>query len=835
MPEVKDSEQTQWVRSHGTSTSTQLTGHELQRVEEIGYDRQGCYYFVLDDNRLYRRTDPPPPPPPASKPKAKSKKGKAAARSSKRRKTNDTDMSANDADVETTAENEEKPSEEDDGFGGWKWECIAISLSQYQAFLESIQKSKHPDEKALHQRITQDVLPVIEKVEESQLRKKQKQERELMNMQKLATAKRSSRLEAKMERERQEQEVADAERKREEDLAAAKRDLEKQKNMEAARESRMMTREQRLKDREYKRILHEEELANLSEENKKVDAGESRMSERHLKAEMEKRRKELAALAEDDEWVFDCSKCGVHGTNLVSLTLIIWPIRPLANTCQDDGSHSVACEKCNVWQHSACLGISQEAAEKEDFHFLCWDCKRREEDAKKPKIPSLKFHIGSSSSPPSQKPKPAQPTSNETLKRKPGDGITGVPPSKKFKIMNTNRPAAKAYTPRPSHDDQNGMHATVMNGPSLSPQGQVQPYLYAGNAFPPGASSPPPTAPGYTNNYGRPMPQPRGHKPHIPNQTHQPSYPASGYYPNQASFQSYQYGYSSFPASDQRPQSSYQPPNTGWSARYTPPHATPPNQPSGPPPPSQNPFANSFDTQRPLSSHAPHNIPPPIRNGPSLSPPQQSHLNMAPGPSQTPQTNAYTRPSPISALPPQGPPAFSPTKHPSPPTARLMQPPSSSPVAHQPPFQPNASPSPGFSPTKQSPPHPAASPAANTLQPPSPSPVVHQPPFQPNAPPSLGFSPTKQSPPHPAASPTANALQPPSSSPVAHQPPLQPTAPPSPGFSPTKRSPPRSAAPGHAISGASTVLPPVAHLSPSATQQAPQAPIKETNGHSEAQ
>lgn len=251
--------------------------------------------------------------------KAKTKKGKAAARASRRKKTIESEESANDADDDTPAEDGDAvPNEENDDFGGRKWECIAITLGQYQKFLESIQKSRDPDEKDLYRRVREEILPVIEKAEESQLRKKQKQERELVNMQKLATAKRSSRLEAKMERERQEQEVAEAERKRKADLAAAKQNQEKQKRMEEDRESRMMTREQRLKEREYKRILQEEELANLSEENKKVEAGEAKKSERHLKTEIEKRKKELAALAEDDEWFFDCSKCGVHGTNLVS-------------------------------------------------------------------------------------------------------------------------------------------------------------------------------------------------------------------------------------------------------------------------------------------------------------------------------------------------------------------------------------------------------------------------------------------------------------------------------------------------------------------------------------
>lgn len=205
----------------------------------------------------------------------------------------------------------------DDGLGGRKWECIAISLAQYQDFLISIEKSKDEDERALHARITTEVLPVIEKAEEAQLRRIARKEKELMNLQKLATAKRSSRLASKMEKEREEQEALEAERRRKADLLEAKKDQERQKKMEEARESRMMTREQRLKDREYKRILQEEELASLSEDNKKVDAGEARMSERHLKAEMEKRKKELAALAQEDEWSFDCSKCGVYGENLV--------------------------------------------------------------------------------------------------------------------------------------------------------------------------------------------------------------------------------------------------------------------------------------------------------------------------------------------------------------------------------------------------------------------------------------------------------------------------------------------------------------------------------------
>ena len=66
--------------------------------------------------------------------------------------------------------------------------------------------------------------------------------------------------------------------------------------------------------------------------------------------------------------------------------------------CQDDGSHSIACEKCNVWQHSACHGIKKEAAEREDFHFVCSDCKRQASEVSKP-IPPLRLRGLASSSP----------------------------------------------------------------------------------------------------------------------------------------------------------------------------------------------------------------------------------------------------------------------------------------------------------------------------------------------------------------------------------------------------------------------------------------------------
>jgi hypothetical protein len=378
-----------------TSTDT------LQRIEELGYDRDERQYYVLDDNRLYRRTEPPIPEPvkAKAKPKATSLKAQAARRrASKRRKviedsetpevmTKDEEEEADNSANDTTAMSEAVEDGPVDTFGGFKWELIAITKTQYEEFVDTLGK-REPNEKILRQRILEEVMPIIEQAEEKQRRKIERRERDLLTMEKMATAKRSSRLQDKHDKERQDAERAEAELKRSADLAAAHREQERQEKMEKDRQSRMLTREQRIKDREYKRLLEEEQLLQLAEEERRIAAGELRASERRVRNKLQEKKKNLEELAEDDDWTFDCSGCGVFGKNL------------------DDGEHSIACEKCNVWQHSKCLGISKAAAEKDDFHFVCADCKQKEADAKKPKI-SLKFRAGVSSSPPSSRDGPA--------------------------------------------------------------------------------------------------------------------------------------------------------------------------------------------------------------------------------------------------------------------------------------------------------------------------------------------------------------------------------------------------------------------------------------------
>ncbi|KAJ5374939.1 hypothetical protein N7517_006945 [Penicillium concentricum] len=445
MPEKKETEQTEW------------------RIEEFGWDREGRSYYVLDDNRLYRRTDPPPPPP-RQRPKKKAKsRSSRVSRTSKRTSTAAAEEGSDEESKDTNDANAAAAFAEDP----FKWECVAVTLEEYQAFLDTLQKTKDADEKYLRDSIVEHVLPILEKAEEAQQRKRQKREKELMNLQLVAGAKRSSRLAAKEEKERQDRDAAEAAQKRESDLAEARKQQAKQHQLEEDRQSRTMTREQRIRDREQKRLLHEAELERIEEEQQRIERGESRVSARNLQADLEKSQKNLAGLAQDDQWVFDCSGCGVYGENL------------------DDGSHSVACEKCNVWQHSKCLGISQQAAEKEDFHFVCRDCKQKEEDSNRPKLPPLKFRVSASASPSA-----APPVSK---KQKAEDDEDHAPPSpvKKSHLALSNVQKEPSRTQPTLHSSAIG-HGNFY--PPRSPQRRVHHTDHTPSSSPPRPPFSPPKA-----------------------------------------------------------------------------------------------------------------------------------------------------------------------------------------------------------------------------------------------------------------------------------------------------------------------------------------------------
>ncbi|CAK7236854.1 hypothetical protein SBRCBS47491_009778 [Sporothrix bragantina] len=340
------------------------------RIEPFGWDRDDRVYFVLDDNRVYRLTEALPPPP---KPKKNTKKARAQARrNGKRRRVsssaldNAIDGAEDDdekfADGQPQAEAADAIAEEDidDGLGGMKWECVAVTLDDLRKLLSSISSKKDPNERVLHDKIAEHLLPILEQQEEKRKRREKEREKELLNLAKMASAKRSSRIAGRQEQQRQEEIIREEEQKRRLEMEAQRKEEQKQRKIEKEREARLLTREKRLHEREVRRAQHEDELAHLSEDNKALENAAGRMSERRRQAEIEKNKEALRELeeeGEEEEWTFDCI-CGLHGKI-------------------DDGQHSVACEKCNIWQHSKCLNIDEHEAEKDDFHFICNPCKRK--------------------------------------------------------------------------------------------------------------------------------------------------------------------------------------------------------------------------------------------------------------------------------------------------------------------------------------------------------------------------------------------------------------------------------------------------------------------------
>ncbi|KAH6895102.1 hypothetical protein B0T10DRAFT_206723 [Thelonectria olida] len=369
MDEQKDIEQTSW------------------RIEPYGWDADDRTYYVLDDNRVYRMTEPPPAPTPKLK---KSKPWRGGRRASKRRRTT---IASEDQQSDTeNGDNEEQP--EDDGLGGMTWECLAVTLDDVQRIVNAFRKTRDENEKILRAQLEEHLLPILEKQEEGRKRKEAQRERELMNLAKMANAKRSSRIANKVEQQKQEEHAKEEERQRREAEAAKRREEKKNFKLELDRDQRLFSREKRLQEREARRLQHEEDLAQLSEDSKNLGNANGRVSERHLHAEIERNKLALKEIEQEEEdWVFDCA-CGLYGH-------------------VDDGTHSVACERCNVWQHSKCVGITEKEAERPEFQFICSSCRREQEAKARPKT-TIKLKLHPSKSPNGKEQATQQPTNNSS-------------------------------------------------------------------------------------------------------------------------------------------------------------------------------------------------------------------------------------------------------------------------------------------------------------------------------------------------------------------------------------------------------------------------------------
>lgn len=333
----------------------------LQRIEPYGWDADDRTYYVLDDNRVYRLSAPPATP--ASKPKSKPKKTYGSSRRSSKRRRATTDTAD---EPETKDDNNTEYNDHGSDYGGMKWECVAVTLEDVRLLINSMRKTRDGNERVLRDQLEVHLLPILEKQEESRRRKQEKHDREMLSLAKMANAKRSTRIAHKVEQQKQDEKDKEEQDKLMREAEEERRAEQKRQKLERERDFRMFSREKRLKEREARRRLHQEELSQLSEDSKAGPDGAARVSERRLQLEIDRNRQALQDLEDEEEdWIFDCI-CGLYGQ-------------------VDDGAHSIACERCNVWQHSKCVGIAESEADRPDFQFICTSCKRRIEEANTPR------------------------------------------------------------------------------------------------------------------------------------------------------------------------------------------------------------------------------------------------------------------------------------------------------------------------------------------------------------------------------------------------------------------------------------------------------------------
>lgn len=589
------------IRERLPATDSEQT---LWRMEPTGWDSKERSLFVLDDNRMYRLTEPPPPPEPTkARSKAKPKRSKGS-RTSKRQKL--ATPEPEEPVEEEQAAGEVQAKDSDDGFGGRKWECICVTLEDYQEYLAGIRKSRDPNEKILSKRLQEDVIPVLQSQAEEQARKQARKMKELENMQKLAMAKRSSRISSRLEKQKEVEEAEAAERRRQEELAMAKAEQEKQKKLEEAHDSRRMTREQRLKERETAKILKEEALRKLEEDERKLASNSARLSERHLKASMRKHQNDLKRLNEEDDWFFDCEKCGIYGSNL------------------NDNTPQISCERCNVWQHMKCHGITEEQTEDSSFVFICDSCKRKTGEQDQPKLPSLKLRLTSQS-----------PSTNVHAQ---GNGVG--PSSLTRRLESVQIPVPQFPAPQ-GHEQSVQAAQPWVHGPSLSPRGQAlgPPGIQRSEAA---YGSPSKGANGSLSSPIRPRAL-------SPGQSGGNNFPMSSPPP---------YNLQRIPSSPTKSSHSPRPHQNGGSFGGPNPFSS---NPFGPPQPA--PYVQSFS--RPASAAGPGGSP--VKHSPAASPRPTNGL-----------PTGFNFNSPHSSFPPSSAnrPSFSPTKHssPAPPLATMSSP-----------------------------------------------------------------------------------------------------------------------------------------------------------------
>ncbi|KAK9478698.1 hypothetical protein V1514DRAFT_330176, partial [Lipomyces japonicus] len=377
-------------------TETTKEAEEIQwRVDPLGSDSEGKIYYLLDDNRLYARTDPLPSKEEETKPKArqpakKRRKRKAYStwrpepRRSKRRRTQELspEVEENGNDDEEVEEDEDLPSEdhtrdvsnaglvdiegllEHSRDGESRWFCVCATYHQWKEFevkLGKIVRDRTKKlERQLHSVLVSHVLPVIESIEQERIEHEEAKLKEIEKMRQHENRKRSSRIVSMAEHRKHEEELQLAREAAVEEKARKKAERKMKAELVKQREARLETREIKLAKK--KEALEAKLALQATTDAQVVHSAVSpspdtkspaRTTERYSSVETESRRISLRqssrrqsgnpvtpSLTEPSNfpqnWYFDCV-CGRFGENY------------------DDGELSVCCSKCDIWLHVACL------------------------------------------------------------------------------------------------------------------------------------------------------------------------------------------------------------------------------------------------------------------------------------------------------------------------------------------------------------------------------------------------------------------------------------------------------------------------------------------------
>ncbi|RVD83004.1 uncharacterized protein DFL_007408 [Arthrobotrys flagrans] len=342
-----------WIISNTDSFRSKIDPHRVMdhtdwRIDPIGWDSKGNTYYQFDNGYLYCRAEPLPPV------YRKWKSRKSTGSRSKRRKVT--------AEEEHEVEQIDFSPDENDMFVSQiEWKCLCSNLEEYRSLVAKFGSSKHPDEKELRKVILEDIIPVFEKEEQKRRRKLLEEEKELARLELLSNRKRSARVDERIAKRREAEEQEQALRhEREEHERLEKENLQRKKD-EQARIAKLEEREKRLQERELRAKQREEERARLLD----PDATESEDNGKGRKSSRQKEKRKAELDMEDNDWVFDCV-CGVNGINY------------------DDGTRSIACDRCGVWQHTACLDVPTSMAEESEF--ICDRCRDKEKAATSPPI-----------------------------------------------------------------------------------------------------------------------------------------------------------------------------------------------------------------------------------------------------------------------------------------------------------------------------------------------------------------------------------------------------------------------------------------------------------------